>query len=133
MDDKKDSKNLTKTILIVDDETQTQIFIKNCLSEKSQHKIISVSNARDALSLIKANKVDLVITDVMLPDMDGISLSSEIRKFNNSIEIIWISALKSNQFGENGLTILDDLKISKVFSKPFDPKDLKNFINTKLS
>ena len=128
-DEDNSSKDLTKTILIVEDETKMQIFIKNFLSEKSQHKIISVSNARDALSLIKANKVDLVVTDVMLPDMDGISLSSEIRKFNNLIEIIWISALKSNQFGE----ILDDLEISKVFSKPFDPKELKNFVNTKLT
>lgn len=76
-------------ILIVDDEVEITKLICAYLT-KEQYSPIAAHNGKQALALLKKEKPDLIILDIMLPDTDGSSLSLEIRKISNA-PIIFLS------------------------------------------
>lgn len=65
------------TILVVDDEESIRNIIVTLLS-KLGHSCVTAINGVDALDKMKGNKVDAVVTDIKMPEMDGITLASEI-------------------------------------------------------
>lgn len=66
------------TVLIVDDEERIRLLIKEyCLNEK--YTVLEASDGIQALDVIKENKVDIVILDIMMPNMDGLSTYQEIK------------------------------------------------------
>ena len=127
----KSSKSSIFKILILEGDKGIQKIYKNYFNKRVQHQIIYVSNGLEALTKIKDNKVDILITNTLAPGLDGISLTKEVRKFNNTIPIIWISSLNSKSLELK--EILENLEISKVFIKPFALEDLKKFVNNKIS
>lgn len=76
-------------ILIVDDEVEITKLVCAYLT-KEHFTPIAAYNGQQALALLKKEKPDLIILDIMLPDMEGSSLSLEIRKFSNA-PIIFLS------------------------------------------
>lgn len=107
-----------KTILIVDDEKDIRnivsIYLKN-----NDFNTLEAENGAVALDIIENNKVDLAILDVMMPDMDGISLCIEIRKKTN-MPIIMLSAKDQDMDKVMGLTCGAD----DYLAKPFNPIEL---------
>jgi len=82
-------------ILIVDDEQDIVDLLYDILSKNELYIIQTRNNGKEALDLVKKEDFDLVITDVKMPEMDGISLLKEIKKINQSIYVLVITAFGS--------------------------------------
>jgi len=110
-------------ILLVEDNDDLRTMLKDAL-EKRRHYIIEASNGREALSKFKSSATDLVITDLLMPEQDGIGLIMELRKVQPEIKIIAISG--GGKIGpSNYLDVAKTLGADAVFPKPFN---LKSFI-----
>lgn len=105
------------TVLIVDDEERIRILIKEyCLNEN--YEVLEASDGQQALNIIKNNKVDIVILDIMMPNMDGLTAYKEIKKYN--IPTIVLSARNE----EYDKLIGFGLGVDDYVTKPFSPKEL---------
>ncbi|WP_106768682.1 response regulator transcription factor [Paenibacillus faecalis] len=114
------------TILMVDDEAEIiklmDIYLKN-----EGYTLLSASNGVEALDILRKHHVDLIILDVMMPQMDGIQACMKIREENN-IPIIMLSA-KSQEIDKiAGLSIGAD----DYVTKPFSPLELIARIKSQL-
>lgn len=106
------------TILLVEDEDAVRMFSARTLSEKG-YTVIDVSSGQQALDLIQSGKkFDLMITDVVMPHMDGQTLSKKVKEICPGLKIIFISGYTEDVFNKN----LDD----EIYflPKPFTLKDL---------
>lgn len=103
-----------KKILIVDDEKPISDIIKFNLT-KEGYEIITAFDGREAVAAFEEEKPDLVILDLMLPEMDGLEVAKEIRKTSH-IPIIMLSAKDSEFDKVIGLEIGADDYVTKPFS-----------------
>ena len=105
-------------ILIVDDETLIRNVIKEYLKQEN-FTYDEAENGIDAIDLVKKNKYDCIIMDIMMPELDGFSAIKEIKKISDS-KIIVLSA-RTEEFDKlSGF----DLGIDDYVTKPFSPKEL---------
>lgn len=104
------------TILIVDDNPEILDFISDELSE--QYAIVTARNGKDALDVISVENIQLIISDVMMPVMDGFELCKLIKtNFDHShIPIILLTAKNTLQSKIEGLEVGADAYIEKPFS-----------------
>jgi len=79
-------------ILIVDDEKDMLTLLKRIISEETDHHVTTDSDPLDALNLFKNELFDLVITDLKMPKMDGMSLLKEMKKIRPDISVVIITA-----------------------------------------
>lgn len=115
------------TILIVDD-SQSNIDILNFILE--EHDTIPTTSARDALSVLESEKVDLILLDIVMPEIDGFELCKIIKQ-NSSfkhIPIIFITSRSDEESIERGY----DLGGVDYVTKPFKQKELLAKIKTQL-
>lgn len=106
-------------ILVVEDDRHIRNIIEKRLI-KSGYTPLLAFNGREGLSLFESHKVDLIISDIMMPHVDGISLVKEIRSTNPNIPIIMLTALDSIKDKEKSFTSgADDYIV-----KPVDMKEL---------
>ncbi|ACT01656.1 response regulator transcription factor [Paenibacillus sp. JDR-2] len=107
-----------KTVLVVEDEDKIRDVVISYL-KKEGFKTLEAATGSYALEVLRSSLVDLVILDLMLPDMDGEQVCVSIRK-TNSIPILMLSAKMSDNNRIKGLSIgADDYLI-----KPFDPREV---------
>jgi len=113
-------KNSSKRILLSEDDLFMRILIKKYL-ENLDFEVWETDNGLSALVKISENGLpDLVITDVMMPEMNGYELMKNIQKENKSIPIIGMSAGKFKS-GE-------DVDFTEKIEKPFMMENLKQLI-----
>jgi signal transduction histidine kinase/DNA-binding response OmpR family regulator len=117
-----DSQNETSvSILIVEDNADVRAYVKSCFTER--YTIIEASNGKEALALIEETEPDLIISDVMMPEMDGLELTkilkTDIRTCH--IPVILLTAKASLEHKLQGLEEGADSYIPK----PFNPKHLQ--------
>ena len=79
-----------KKILIVDDEKPISDIIKFNMT-KEGYEVVTAFNGREAIELFEAEKPDIIILDLMLPEIDGLEVAKTIRK-TSSVPIIMLSA-----------------------------------------
>jgi DNA-binding response OmpR family regulator len=101
-------------ILAVDDEPLYQHLLKVNL-EKEGYEVITASNGEDALDMVSSRHPDLVIMDIMMPKLDGLTTSERIRQFSN-IPIIVLTARGEESDRVRGLNIGADDYVVKPFS-----------------
>ena len=107
-------------ILFVEDEDAVRLFSTRALREKG-YTVVEAASGEDALALIKqGEKFDLLITDVVMPKMDGPTLSKKIKDFYPNLKTIFISGYTEDTFRKN---LGHDAKIH-FLAKPFSLKDL---------
>lgn len=110
-------------ILVVDDEEMIRKLIRK-YAEFDGHSVTEASDGMDAVIKFKNGSYDLIIMDIMMPELDGFSASREIRKTSN-VPIIMLSARCEEYDKINGFEIgVDDYVI-----KPFSPKELMLRVN----
>lgn len=107
-----------KKILIVDDEADIRNIVSIYL-ENNDFETLKADSGSKALEIIKSEKVELAILDIMMPDMDGITLCIKIREITN-IPIIMLSAKDTDMDKVMGLTSGAD----DYIAKPFNPIEL---------
>ena len=103
-----------KKILVVDDERPISDIIKFNLT-KEGYEVVTAFDGREALEQFEAKKPDLVILDLMLPELDGLEVAKEIRKTSHT-PIIMLSAKDSEFDKVIGLEIGADDYVTKPFS-----------------
>lgn len=109
------------TILIVEDNQDMRDHIHDLLS--NDYRIVQAEHGKAALALLKNQSIDLVITDVMMPEMDGFTLFNRIKSNDlyRSLPVIMLTALAEDDDRLNALTIgVDD-----YITKPFLADELK--------
>lgn len=107
-----------KTILIVDDEEKIREVVASYLQNEG-YAIIQSGTGNKALELVRGGNVDLVILDLMLPDMSGEDVCRAIRQFS-PVPVIMLTAKVSEDDRVQGLTLgADDYVV-----KPFSPREL---------
>ena len=105
-------------ILVVDDEVMIRTLIKK-YAEFDGYSVTEATDGMDAIVKFKNNKFDIIIMDIMMPELDGFSACREIRK-TSDVPIIMISARGEDYDKINGFEIgIDDYVV-----KPFSPKEL---------
>ncbi len=109
------SKNSGKKILVVDDEKHIAEAIKLNLRMQG-HEVVLAINGLEGLNLWKTFSPDLVIVDLMMPEIDGVGVIKEIRKLDPKIPILVISA--KDQVKEKIKCL--SLGVDDYLSKPFD-------------
>lgn len=103
-----------KKILIVDDEKPISDIIKFNLT-KEGYDIVTAFDGREAVTIFEEEKPDLIILDLMLPELDGLEVAKEIRKTSH-VPIIMLSAKDSEFDKVIGLEIGADDYVTKPFS-----------------
>jgi len=102
-------------ILIVEDDINISEFLKQGLTEE-KYNVDCCFDGEDAFYLITTNKYDLIILDVMIPYIDGISLCSDLREIKNNVPIIILSAKSTIEDKILGLNSGANDYLSKPFS-----------------
>lgn len=105
-------------ILVVDDDKNINILIQSLLKNEN-YEVVAAFDGEDALSKIDSEKVDMIITDVMMPNMDGWELCKELRSFSN-IPILMLTVLGETNQKLKGFEIGAD----DYLTKPFEPMEL---------
>lgn len=105
-------------ILIVDDVMSNVLLLKVLLTNE-KYKITTASNGTDALAQVKAESPDLILLDVMMPDMDGFEVARQLKKdpCMAEIPIIFLTALNSTGDIVKGFQVGANDFISKPFNK----------------
>lgn len=119
----------SETILLVEDEDAVRLFSARALRDKG-YRVLEAENGDKALSLIDEGEVfDLVITDVVMPRMDGPTLCQKIREKNLDLKTIFISGYTEDTFRKN----LGHSTNIHFLQKPFTLKDLAQKVKDVLS
>ena len=71
-------------IMVVDDDKNTRMLLKAVL-EAENYTVFTAENGEDALSVMDANHIDLVVLDIMMPRMDGYTFTKALRESNNNL------------------------------------------------
>ena len=106
-------------VLVVDDEPQ-MVSIVTFAFETNGFTALSATDGRQAWKALEENTVDIVILDVMLPDMTGFELTQHIRLAGNAVPIILLTALVNEDDRIRGLEAGAD----DYVGKPFSPREL---------
>ena len=112
-----------KTVMIADDEQRIRKLISDFL-QREGYTIVEADNGQSALALLAAEKIDLVILDVMMPEPDGLTVCREIRK-KSSVPIIMLTA-RSEEMDQ---LFAFELGADEYVTKPFSPKVLTARVN----
>lgn len=110
---------MAKKILVVDDEPSIVTLVKFNL-EKSGFEIITAHDGRQAVELCNATKFDLMVLDIMLPELDGIEVLKELRKKHIDLPVILLTAKDEELDKIIGL----ELGADDYMTKPFSPREL---------
>ena len=109
---------MTKTIMVVDDEKRLVSLVESYLNQSGYH-VVTASNGREALVVADRENPDLIILDLMMPEMDGHEFIEEYRREHNT-PIILLTARVEEEEQVIGL----ELGADDYVTKPFRPREL---------
>jgi ligand-binding sensor domain-containing protein/signal transduction histidine kinase/DNA-binding response OmpR family regulator len=118
------------TLLIVEDDKEMRDFLSGRL--KGSYHILKASNGKIALECLQEKEVDIVVTDIMMPEMDGLQLCSEIKSNvdTSHIPVIMLTAKADIKSRIEGLEVGADAYVEKPFSMEHLSAQISNiFIN----
>jgi YesN/AraC family two-component response regulator len=108
-------------ILVIDDEYSIAIMLKKML-EKAGHEVEIALNGNEGLNLFDKFQPELLITDIVMPEKEGLELIFDLRKKKPELKIIAISGGGRFQF-EGYLTSAKHFGADRIFQKPLDHKE----------
>jgi len=111
-----------KKILVIDDEK----LIGECLKEEFEflgHKVTTISEPELATAVIKSQKFDIILLDIMMPKINGIELFDRIRP-RTKAKIVFLSGISDMMCKESALE-----KADMILEKPFSLEDIKRIVD----
>lgn len=107
-------------ILIVDDSELSRISISNILQTEGFHVIGTASGAQEAIDLAQSLKPNLIILDIVMPEMSGIELTKLLIKMNPDVNIVTMSSLEMEE------VVIESIASGAIefLKKPFTREDL---------
>ncbi|NOX96417.1 MAG: response regulator [Alphaproteobacteria bacterium] len=106
-------------ILLAEDDESMRRFLKKAL-ERAGHSVIDASQGDEALTELQLREFDLLLTDIVMPVMDGIELARRATEIDPEMKIMFITGFAAVALNAASQTPED----AKVLSKPFHLKDL---------
>lgn len=118
---KDNSQRDSKKLLLIDDDPNLILLVKDYLEFRG-YDVMTAENGREALEVLDQKVPDMIICDVMMPEMDGYSLVKHIRQEprTNTIPVLFLSAKGQSQDRVKGLNEGADV----YMVKPFEPEEL---------
>ena len=118
-------------ILVVDDEQEIRDYLTAELSEN--YEVISAADGKHAFELVMETKPNLVISDIMMPEMDGITLCKKIKGNTQTshIPVVLLTALSKDENRAEGIETGADMYIVKPFSSEFLKKIIANILENR--
>lgn len=108
-------------ILIIDDEPKIRNGLSNLLTRREGWEVAGAyENAADALKYLAVNQVDVMITDIKMPEISGLELIARIRERDKKTAIIILSGYSNFQFAQRAI----ELGVSRYLTKPTNPREL---------
>jgi CheY-like chemotaxis protein len=113
-----------KRILIIEDD-KSHLRMLNILLKKAKYEVVLSSNGLEGFELFQQEPCDLVITDIFMPEQEGLETITIFKEKYPDVKIIAISGggIKTNYIAKDILEIASDLGATKVISKPIDIPD----------
>lgn len=109
-------------VLIVEDEKDLREMLKTSLIRR-KYTVVEAENGKDAITHFKPLIIDIVVTDLIMPDEDGLKVIIKLKEMKPNLKIIAISGGGKAGPG-NYLNVAKALGADAVFSKPFSINDL---------
>ena len=118
---KDNSQKDNRKLLLIDDDPNLILLVKDYLEFRG-YNVDTAENGREALQVLDRDVPDMIICDIMMPEMDGYSLVKHIRQepTTNRIPVLFLSAKGQSQDRVKGLSEGADI----YMSKPFEPEEL---------
>ena len=112
-------------VLIVDDEKIEREGLKYLLSrEEGERNVFEASNGKQALQIIRSEDIQLVLTDIKMPHMDGLELSRRAKEENPALQIIIFSGYSDFTFAQEAIRY----GVTEYILKPVNPEDFHKVI-----
>ena len=118
-------------ILVVDDEDMVRMVVRQTL-QKVGITVVEARNGCEAVEMYDADPTDIVITDIIMPDKEGIETIIELKDKNPDVKIIAMSG-GGRTGATDYLTMAQDFGAAYVFEKPFDRSELLTAVQSCLS
>lgn len=115
-------------ILLVDDEPEVTNAIARLL--RKDYTITKCSEPENALEIVKQNDIDLVLSDIRMPVIDGVELLSQVKAYDPDIGRVLLSGYSDMELCQRAIT--DDIA-SIILAKPWDNFELKNVLRSVLN
>jgi DNA-binding NtrC family response regulator len=113
--------NKSETIVIVDDEEMVLTSLQSFLSLETQYIIKTFISAKKALEFIKNNDVHLVVSDYLMPEMDGISFLIKVRELKPEVPRIILTGYADK---ENAIKAINQVGLFQYIEKPWNNEDI---------
>jgi DNA-binding response OmpR family regulator len=110
------------TILVIEDDRQFCRALRLALEEDG-HTVTEAGDGREGLKSFEAHPADLVVTDLIMPEMEGVETIRALRKINPTLKIIAITG-GGRGAPDNYLAIAKKFGAAQVFAKPFEIRTL---------
>ena len=110
-----------QTIVVVDDEDIVLTSIESFLMLETEWDVMTFSSAKGALDFIQGNDVGLVISDYLMPEMDGITFLGHVRETRPEVPRIILTGYADK---ENAIKAINEVGLFQYIEKPWDNSDL---------
>ena len=115
-----------KRILVVDDNADLRSTIQ-ALLQADGFEVVVAGDGEAALAAHQTRPADVVITDLFMPDKDGIETIVELKKLSPKLKIVAMSGWTSTQ-GSDYLRVAREIGATVTLQKPFDPQELSRVV-----
>lgn len=113
--------NDNQTVVIVDDEEMVLTSLSSFLALETDYNVEIFTSAKKALEFIKKSDVGLVISDYLMPEMDGISFLTKVKEVKPQIPRIILTGYADK---ENAIKAINDVGLFQYIEKPWSNEDL---------
>jgi len=113
--------NWKSKVVIVDDEEIVLTSLSSLLSLETDYEVKTFLSSEEALKYIKNEDTDLVISDYLMPEMDGITFLGEVRKLKPEIPRIILTGYADK---ENAIKAINEVGLFQYIEKPWDNDDI---------
>jgi DNA-binding NtrC family response regulator len=118
-------------ILIIDDDAAMRLALRHAL-ERRNHQVVEASNGRAGLAAYKETAFDLVVTDIIMPDVEGLETVMTLRKFSPHLKIIAMSAGGKGR-AEDYLDLAARFGATTTLRKPFEAEEFIKAVEAALA
>ncbi len=114
-------KNENASVVLVDDEEMVLTSLSSFLTLETDYDIHTFTSAKEALDFVKTNPVDIVISDYLMPEMDGITFLGHVRDVKPEVPRIILTGYADK---ENAIKAINEVGLYQYIEKPWENDDL---------
>jgi DNA-binding NtrC family response regulator len=110
------------TVVIVDDEDMVLTSLSTYLTLETDYNVVTFTSAREAITYVERHEVDIVISDFLMPEMDGIAFLSRVRELKPEVPRVILTGYADK---ENAIKAINEVGLYQYVEKPWDNDDLR--------